>query len=405
MKLLISFLTFLGLTTGAIVGLKTTSYGGYKSPITVVPGGNPTPTPTPTPAPTPTPTPTPTPPATDPFPATGGTQLPKIASNFDTNPLLVPAWGNGAIPGSSKPDTVGAFRFICNPSHLGYNDPVVYPGQKGKSHLHQFFGNSLTDENSTYQTLRTTGESTCNNILNRSAYWIPAMLDGKGSVVLPDYVSIYYKRLPSSDPTCKVEGTDCVDLPRGLRYVFGYNMATGEAGSGYFDCQGPTAKPGHYKTLVEALPNCPAGNQLGAVVTAPSCWDGKNLDSSDHRSHMADPGYGSWGYLKCPATHPWVVPTFTLGAWYTVGQGDTAWTLSSDDMTSMGMGIKTPGSTLHADWFGAWDDDVMQMWMRHCIDQQLNCSGGDLGNGKQLKMFDKFTWTANPRKVPVPARP
>jgi hypothetical protein len=43
------------------------------------------------------------------------------------------------------------------------------------------------------------------------------------------------------------------------------------------------------------------------------------------------------------------------------------------------------GTTFHADWFGAWDDSVMKMWMDNCIAKLLNCSGGHMGNGKILK--------------------
>jgi hypothetical protein len=335
------------------------------------------------------------------------TTVAAIASNFDATSLLVPAWGTGGIPASSRPDSLGAFRFICAPGQVRADDPVVYPGQPGKSHLHQFFGNTGTNAYSTYQSLRTSGDSTCNNMLNRSAYWIPAMLNGKGQVVRPDYVSIYYKRLPASSPTCAVQGKACVDLPRGLRYVFGYNMATGKGADFYFNCDGPTGTPGHYPDIVAAAKACPNGNRLGAVITAPDCWDGVNLDSADHRSHMAYPSYGWWGYAKCPATHPYVVPTFTLGAWYTTdndlnrsGQWSAnmqTWSLASDNMP--GMARQRPGTTLHADWFGAWDDNVMKMWTDNCINKQLNCSGGDLGNGKQLKVAGKFSWYATPRLV------
>jgi hypothetical protein len=150
---------------------------------------------------------------------------------------------------------------------------------------------------------------------------------------------------------------------------------------------------------------------LGAVINAPECWDGKNLDTPDHRSHMAFPSYGSWGYLKCPATHPYLIPAFTLGAWYATDDNldrsgvwsptRPTWQLSSDTMP--GMAPKRPGTTMHADWFGAWDDTVMKMWDDNCVNKMLNCSGGDLGNGKQLKMFDGFSWNANPRVVSPPA--
>ncbi len=77
------------------------------------------------------------------------------------------------------------------------------------------------------------GQSTCMSPLNRSAYWMPAMLDGKGNVVRPDHVTIYYKRRPISDPKCSLTSGDpkaegnCVPLPNGLRFVFGYDMLTG----------------------------------------------------------------------------------------------------------------------------------------------------------------------------------
>jgi hypothetical protein len=101
-----------------------------------------------------------------------------------------------------EPDPVGAFRFICQPGQLLYDDPIVYPGQPGKSHLHQFYGNTAANAYSTYESLRTSGDSTCVSTLNRSGYWMPAMLDGKGNVVRPNFVAIYYKRRPASDPKC-----------------------------------------------------------------------------------------------------------------------------------------------------------------------------------------------------------
>jgi hypothetical protein len=334
-----------------------------------------------------------------------------IASNFDRLPLLVPSWGTGAIAPSNGDDVVGAFRFICNPSHLSYDDPIVYPGQPGRAHLHQFFGNTQANANSTYESLRTSGDSTCNNALNRSAYWLPAMMNGRGQVVRPDYISIYYKRRPASDPKCTLGNPgavgDCVDLPRGLRFVFGYDMLRNEQPTnGYFDCDGPGAVSRHYANIVEAAKGCPPGARLGAIIAAPGCWDGKNLDSPNHRDHVAYASDGGFGV--CPASHPKVIPTFTMGAWYTVDDtlertGGVSWHLSSDVMP--GMPMMTPGSTFHADWFGAWDDEVMQMWTAHCINRKLNCSGGDLGNGWQLRNFDGFRWHAEPRLVPVPPAP
>jgi hypothetical protein len=330
-----------------------------------------------------------------------------IPSNFDINSELVPSWGTGAIP--PKDSVVGAFRFICNAGQVLKDDPIVYPGQPGASHLHQFYGNTGANANSTYSSLRNSGQSSCMSPLNRSAYWMPAMLDGKGNVVRPDYVQIYYKRRPATDPIVadpanpQYEGK-AIGLPNGIRFIFGFNMlnpSDSPTGAAYFNCDGPTAVPGHYANLPAALANCPAGNRVGALIEAPECWDGKNLDSPTHRTHVAYPGYGDWGYLKCPAGYPYVIPTFKMGAWYSIAAGDdtSKWALSSDAMFPN----LPKGSTLHADWFGAWDDNVMAMWMDNCINKLLNCSGGDLDNGRQMKMYDGFSWNANPRLVPIPS--
>ncbi|UZK67720.1 DUF1996 domain-containing protein [Sphingomonas sp. M1-B02] len=330
--------------------------------------------------------------------------LPRIASNFPTKPLLVPAWGTGAVPASAAPDVVGAFRLICTAGHVSADDPIVYPGQPGKSHLHQFYGNTQANASSTYESLRRSGDSTCENKLNRSAYWQPAMLNGKGSVVRPDFVTIYYKRLPANDPNCKRQGIACVGLPRGLRFIFGYDMLsdTAPTGSFVYTCVGENGQKAlnpNSPDISTAIKGCPPDYQLEVRGQAPDCWNGIDLDSQNHRDHVAYGSYGDWGYLKCPSTHPYIIPAFTIASFYTTDASLPGWHLSSDIMPGHSM---TPGSTFHADWFGAWDDETMMMWETNCINKMLNCSGGDLGNGKQMKRALDFSWKAKPRLVPAP---
>jgi hypothetical protein len=353
------------------------------------------------PTPDPVPDPVTDPPPPIPTPGVGG--LPPIDGGFDINLAIQ---NTSYVPPSGVPDVVGAFRFICGAGQLLYDDPIVYPSEAGlgRSHLHQFYGNLAANGNSTFTSLRTTGDSTCNSsgpqdgsgvAANRSAYWMPAMLVGN-MVWKPDYVSIYYKQRPPTDPIVSNPAHpqymgQAVPLPNGLRYIWGYDMITGTATTGtlWFNCSGPGAVSGQYASITTAMNNCPVGAQLGAVTNAPECWDGANLDSSNHRSHVSYPSYGGWGYLKCPSTHPKVIPSFTLGAWYTVtttiknafNANPATVRLSSDDMHPS----LPPGKTFHADWFGAWDDSVMKMWMDNCIAKLLNCSGGHMGNGKILK--------------------
>jgi len=45
-------------------------------------------------------------------------------------------------------------------------------------------------------------------------------------------------------------------------------------------------------------------NIIRAEVYFPSCWDGKNLDTPDHHSHMSYPAKGDFNGGVCPESHP-----------------------------------------------------------------------------------------------------
>ena len=62
------------------------------------------------------------------------------------------------------------------------------------------------------------------------------------------------------------------------------------------------------------------------------------------------------------------------------------------------------GATLHFDYFEAWDAGVKSMWMNGCIGKKLNCSAGNLGNGKALRGASQPTygWTNPNPRVPIP---
>lgn len=354
--------------------------------------------------------------------AAGGRSTPEvyaqrnpIASNFDVTTTLKKSWGSGAIAPEFTHDVVGAFRFICGAGQLRYDDPIVYPGQPGRSHLHQFYGNTAANANSTFESLRASGDSTCNNMgngtaANRSAYWIPAMLDGKGHVVQPDYVQVYYKREPTGpgsacDPkNLRFHGV-CVGIPNGLKFIFGFDMLSGRPRGqmGNYKCMGAGAKVVVVRNLEQVKDYCPVGSHLVVSINTPKCWDGRHLDTPDHRGHVALPHRErDHGLVRCPKTHPYYMPQFTLSIFYRVGEGDDLdlWELSSDHMYPN----LPKGATLHADYFEAWDNEVKDMWLDNCIGRKLNCSGGDLGNGRQLKgaAKPKYGWINPDRLVPIP---
>jgi hypothetical protein len=330
-----------------------------------------------------------------------------IPSEFSPSTTIFASYMPNPQPAS---ETVGAFRFMCGSGQLRYDDPIVYPGQPGKAHLHQFYGNLSADAYSTYQSLRSGGSTTCGspsaNAGNRSAYWMPAMLDGKGNVIQPDTVDLYYKAPPKSAPQClNAQGVNvCTALPNGLRFIFGYDMQAGTPGTVpfkfYCDQVG-----GEYQTMGPALANCPVGAHLYVRQDAPACWDGAHLDSADHRSHLSYLVDNHDGLpFTCPATHPIGIPVLTLSVAYRVAAGDnpTLWKLSSDLMHP-----ELPaGSTMHADYWEAWDPTVKAMWYDNCIGKKLNCVGGALGNGYSVIGMDKpfYGWVNPNHLVPMPAK-
>ena len=320
-----------------------------------------------------------------------------LLASFDIASGLQAAWGTGGIPDLYTADrSEGAFRFTCGgDGKVAQDDPLVYPNQPGKSHLHKVWGNADFSAATTPASLAASATTNCNRTgfsLNRSSYWMPALLDDLGNVMQPNLVSVYYKRGTASSAYCdpnsaKFVGT-CVSLPNQIRYVFGWNMdnptAKVEGASWY--CTGGTG--GHFPNLNAVFASgCRTGDILVANTVAPNCWDGKYLDTPDHRSHMAYADYSRGdGMAHCPASHPFYIPQEENKAMWTVtaamirADGTSRVRLSSDDMLPGAQ----PGETLHADYIESWVAGAKTMWMDNCINKGLSCSGGDLGNGKQL---------------------
>lgn len=345
------------------------------------------------PAPVPPPQPNPEPAPVTPTPVVTAGTLPVIASNFDVNQYLVPDPYNG-----KSFDGAGNFRFFCHFSHMAYDDPVVYPGRVGASHLHTFFGNTAINANTTYETLRTTGGGTCDGgPLNRSGYWVPAVYNAQGKVVLPHWINIYYKS--EKFPISFIKSVQPV--PRGLRIIAGYDMINMNDGRGrygegnFWGCESGGLVSGR------SMPACASGQEIRATIQFPSCWDGKNLDTPDHRSHMAYPvgnmpGPGDTG---CPSSHPVHIPEITVHLKYRSDGNSSSWRLSSD------MNGQPNGESMHADWWGGWDEDIMMRWYTSCLLGQSSATMGHLCDGKQRLIPNGSLPTANRSSYVVDAPP
>jgi hypothetical protein len=91
---------------------------------------------------------------------------------------------------------------------------------------------------------------------------------------------------------------DASKVPPGLCFRCEANMQQNPFGGA--PCTGSDTK---------AFPKSTCGGGWRVTVTFPSCWDGKNTDSPDHKSHVAYPASGTFeSGGPCPASHPVKIP-------------------------------------------------------------------------------------------------
>lgn len=265
-------------------------------------------------------------------------------------------------PGAS--DGTGAFRTVCSYSHMNFDDPIVYPGQPGKAHLHAYFGNTGAKASSTANSLATTGNSTCRGgTANRSAYWVPALIDAAGKPQKPVSLEVYYKSGYNG-----VAAKAIRSFPKGLRVIAGDARSTSTQRNAYWGCRD------HYVGRPGSIPRCNTGENIVMIVELPQCWDGKRLDSPDHKSHMAFPGRGG-----CPTTHPVPIPAITMNVIYKNPGTSTGLRLASDMYDANLPG----GYSAHADWFSAWDQAIADTFVSKCINPALDCHSHLLGDGRE----------------------
>lgn len=250
-------------------------------------------------------------------------------------------------PGTAAATAQGMFKVRCFQAHRAADDPIVYPGKPGAAHLHDFFGNKSTDAYSTLSSLRAAGTN-CQNAHDKAAYWAPVLYQD-GKAVTPKEVQVYY-RASNRDPRV------IKNIPAGLKMVAGDPTSTKpqsvdvvgwtcHAGLPRFQSTMPTCNPG-------------AGDKLRNRIRFPECWDGRNLDSPDHRSHLA--------YLvsgRCPAGHPVALPRVDIEVHYgSIAGGSSRVRLSSGSWTSE-----------HGDFFNAWDQDALAALVKRCLNGQQIC--------------------------------
>ncbi|KAI0407561.1 WSC domain-containing protein [Xylaria palmicola] len=256
------------------------------------------------------------------------------------------------------------WRLPCaSPVVVQRADPIMDPDIVS-THVHSVMGSNAFNFTMTYEDTQVATCSTCKVTEDMSNYWVPHLYyHAENGSFIPAKQSggalIYY--LQRSDPNDPTAEEGLIAFPKGFRMVAGTlsnrNFTdTLEQRAVSFVCLG-TEGPATFD-----LPNqnCPGG--LRTQLIMPSCWDGENLDSPDHKSHMAYPSGLDNGV--CPDSHPkrfitlfyevtWSVDDFK-DMWYGDGQ---PFVFSTGDSSGYGY---------HGDFLNGWDIPTLQKAINQC---------------------------------------
>ncbi|MFF7643865.1 DUF1996 domain-containing protein [Streptomyces canus] len=304
-----------------------------------------------------------------PSPSASTTVIGPLASDFVDITKVAPNVRNNA-PRKGSNASSGTFSSRCGVNAGGQHNPdnvIVAPGvADGAQHTHDYVGNVKVDNTSTNESLAAQGTSCTNGDL--SAYYWPVLRDQTkqgadagakgggaegniGSILTPASIQITFK----GNPTSKVTA-----MPRFLRVITGdakaFTNGTKNANASW-SCTGFENKV----QLKDKYPICPAGSKVVRSFAFASCWDGRNIDSADHRSHIvgADPNTGA-----CPQGFK-AVPQLTERL-----------TFNEPNRTKFAVdsfpGQQHAPVTDHADFINVMSDQLMQQAV-NCINSGRRC--------------------------------
>ncbi|MFJ6304292.1 DUF1996 domain-containing protein [Streptomyces althioticus] len=318
--------------------------------------------------------------------------------------------GNGPVPGDyvsiesvqpnvDKPQpsgdaSTGTFTSECgvNENGLFNSDNVIAaPGvSNGAHHFHDYIGNQATNAFVSDDEL-TRAETSCEDQRDKSSYYWPVLrlqngteeqdaqspgggIEGNvGEIVTPKDVTLTFVGNPKAKVTA---------MPRLLRIITGdaKSFVNGPANANAsWSCTGFEDRQ-----LKDKYPLCPEGSDVVRSFAFQSCWDGRNIDSANHRTHMAftdAEGNCPSGFQPIPQLVQRIV--YDVDAPSLEDGGKTVPLFAVDSFPEQ---LHKP-ITDHGDFINVFEEDLMNEVVA-CINEGRTCgagagggdNGGDDGN-------------------------
>jgi hypothetical protein len=233
-------------------------------------------------------------------------------------PLRQPSLGAdyvdiGKVVAQPVETSAGSYTWDCGRNENGHRNTgniVVTPGKAGPvHHLHDYLGNLSVEIGSTVKSLAG-GGTTCTNGDESTYYWPVLRVAGRedgphgGAVQVPVSVSFAFLGNPRGP---------VVAMPRLLRGAVGDAYAATNGGAraaAVWSCSGSPER----RSLRYVL--CPGTQRVLRIFDFPSCWDGRRVDSDDHRQQLVFPRPGG----GCPIS-TFAVPRLRIVVAYAVTPG------------------------------------------------------------------------------------